>query len=52
MMLVGPADTKPRDNAEGVPGDGDAARWVDRLKLNKLPPVHGDISNSADVEGS
>ena len=44
MMLVGPAEIKPRECVEATSGDGDAARKVGRLKLNRLPPVHGDIS--------
>ena len=44
MMLVGPAEIKPRESVGAASGGGDAARRVGRLKLNRLPPVHGDIS--------
>ena len=44
MMLVGPVEIKPHESVEAASGDGDAARIVGHLKLNKLPPVHGDIS--------
>ena len=44
MMLVGPAEIKPRESVGVASEDGDAARRVGRLKLNRLPPVHGDIS--------
>ena len=39
---MGPAETSPRECVEAVPGDGDAARFAGGLKLNRLPPVHGD----------
>ena len=44
MMLVGPAEIKPRERVKATSEDGDTARIVSRLKLNKLPPVQGDSS--------